>query len=87
MKKITLVLLFLLFLSPAFAKTVQRVKKYDIYKAPALWESNAEWVDVVPEIQSMIDRGWRVVSITAINEVYYQGSQTAYLIVVFEKDD
>lgn len=81
MKKflITLVLLFLI--SPIFAKTVQCVKKYQIYGGVGVA------YDVTPAIQSMLNMGWKVVSITPISIKAGYSNPTDYVIIIFEKEE
>ena len=83
MKRILALLLLLLFISPVFAKTVQRVKKYQVYNGAYSIETN----DVTPQIQSMIDKGWEVVSITPITIRCASSNPTDYVIVLYEKEE
>jgi hypothetical protein len=72
-------LLFLI--NPIFAKTVQCVKKYQVFCGV-----NATY-DVTPSIQSMIDVGWEVISITPITVRIYDSNPTDYIIVVFKREE
>lgn len=83
MKKILVLLLLLLFISPVFAKTIQCVKKYQVYNGAYAIETN----DVTPQIQSMIDKGWKVVSITPITIRCANSNPTDYVIVLYEKEE
>ena len=85
MKKVIIALLFLLFISPMFAKTIQCVKRY---KA---WENyydkrNKYKSEIVPQLEDMLSEGWKIVSITPISAPEGLGS-TDYVIVVFEKEE
>jgi len=81
MKKFLIVLMLLLFISPVFAKTVQCVKKYQVYR------DSVSTYDVTPAIQSMINMGWRVVSITPVTVRAVYSNPTDYVIVVFEREE
>lgn len=81
MKRFLIVLMLLLFISPVFARTVQCVKKYQVYNG----FKNS--LDVTPQIQSMIDKGWKVVSITPITIYCDKANPTDYIIVVFEREE
>ena len=81
MKKFLIVLMLLLFISPVFCKTVQCVKNYQVYKCYSYT------YDVTPQIQSMINQGWKVVSITPITKCYDRSNPTDYVIVVFEREE
>ena len=87
MKKFLIILTLLFLMCPIFAKTTQCVKRFDIYRNDSIWASGAEHRDVTPDIQEMIDKGWKVVCITPITTKFYEGSHTAYIIVVFEKEE
>ena len=87
LKKLFIVVIMLFLMCPMFTKTIQLVKRFDTYKNDSVWASGAEWHDVTPDIQEMIDKGWKVVCITPITMKYYEGSQTYYVIVVFEKEE
>lgn len=84
MKKFLIILLTLLFLiSPVFAKTVQCVKRYQTHS-----DRYIDAMDVTPAIQSMINMGWKVVSITPVTrQVIGHTNVTDYVIVVFEKEE
>ena len=82
MRKLLSILLLLFFISPVFAKTVQCVKKYQVF-AGAYSDAN----DVTPQIQSMINKGWKVVSITPITIRCADSNPTDYVIVLYEKDE
>lgn len=82
MKKFFIILILLLCISPVFAKTVQCVKSYKV------WDNKSYTVnDVTPQIQSMINQGWKVVSITPITRANTHASPTEYVIVIFEKEE
>jgi hypothetical protein len=80
MKKILIILLLFL-VSPVFAKTVQCVRKYQVQA------DSYSTYDVTPAIQSMINMGWKVVSITPITIKYHDTNPTDYVIVLFERDE
>lgn len=82
MKRFLIALMLLALISPVFARTVQCVKKYQVYKGAYSIETN----DVTPQIQSMIDKGWKVVSITPITIRCSGSNPTDYVIVVFEME-
>ena len=79
MKKFLIILTLLFLINPIFAKTVQCVKKYQVY--------NNSTYDVTPAIQSMITIGWKVVSITPITVKVYESNPTDYVIVLFEREE
>ncbi len=81
MKKLMIVLMLLLFISPVFARTIQCVKKYQVYNG------FKNTIDVTPQIQSMINCGWKVVSITPIAMYANSCNPTDYVIVVFEREE
>ena len=81
MKKFLIILTLLFLISPVFAKTVQCVKKYQVY---CNYKST---YDVTPEIQSMLNMRWRVVSITPILQESGYSNPTDYVIVVFEREE
>lgn len=81
MKRFLIVLMLLLFISPVFARTVQCVKKYQVYDGYKIT------IDVTPYIQNMINQGWKVVSITPITVYYNNANPTDYIIVVFEREE
>ena len=83
MKRFLIVLMLLLFISPVFARTVQCVKRYQVYNGAYSIETN----DVTPQIQSMIDKGWKVVSITPITVRCANSNPTDYVIVLFEMEE
>lgn len=87
LKKLFIVVIMLLLMCPIFAKTIQLVKRFDVYKNNGAWYWEAQWIDVTPDIQEMINKGWKVVCITPITMQYNEGSQTHYIIVVFEKEE
>lgn len=87
LKKLFIVLIMLLLMCPLFAKTTQLVKRFDIYQNNSIWATGAEYLDVTPAIQEMIDKGWKVVCIVPITTKHYEGSHTAYIIVIFEKEE
>ena len=80
-KKLFIVLTMLFLMCPMFAKTVQCVKKYQIYNG---YKST---LDATPQIQFMINSGWKVVSITPIAMQNNNANPTDYIIVVFEKEE
>jgi len=80
MKKFLIILTLLFLISPVFAKTVQCIKKYQVYN------KNYSTYDVTPSIQSMINIGWKVISITPINIQCGHSNPTDYVIVVFERE-
>lgn len=81
MKKFLIILTLLFLVGSAFAKTVQCVKKYQVY---CDYKST---YDVTPEIQSMLNMRWRVVSITPIVKESGYSNPTDYVIVVFEREE
>ena len=81
MKRFLIVLMLLTLISPEFARTVQCVKKYQVHNG---YRST---FDVTPQIQYMIDCGWKVVSITPIFKEEYHAAPTDYVIVVFEREE
>lgn len=81
MKKLLIILTLLFLISPVFARTVQCVKKYQVYN------NTTSTCDVTPSIQSMINIGWKVVSITPISVKAYNSNPTDYVIVLFEKEE
>lgn len=83
MKKFLIVLMLLALISPVFARTVQCVKKYQVYNGAYSIETN----DVTPQIQSMIDKGWKVISITPITIRCANSNPTDYVIVIFEMEE
>ena len=85
MKKILIILALLFLISPVFAKTVQCVKKYQVFYENRA--RNGETVDVTPQIQYMLTVGWKVVSITPVSKRKFDSNPTDYVIVVFEKEE
>lgn len=81
MKKFLIVLTLLLLINPVFAKTAQCVRKYQVQA------DSYSTYDVTPAIQSMIDMGWKVMSITPITVKDSNSNPTDYVIVVFEKEE
>ena len=81
MKKFLIVLTLLFLINPIFAKTVQCVKKYQVFCSV-----NVTY-DITPSIQSMINMGWKVVSITPITVRIYDSNPTDYVIVLFEREE
>lgn len=81
MKKFLIILTLLFLISPIFAKTIQCVKKYQVFGGIGVT------YDVTPSIQSMINLGWKVVSITPISIKAGYSNPTDYVIVVFEKEE
>lgn len=82
-KKLFIVLIMLFLMCPMFAKTVQCVKKYQVFKSAYASEN----YDVTPQIQSMINIGWHVVSITPITIRCGDANPTDYVIVVYEREE
>ena len=87
MKRFLIVLVLLALISPVFARTVQCVKKFDIYHSNGNWVWNTEWRDIIPDIQEMLDKGWKVVCMTPVIMPINNGSTTNYVIVVFEREE
>jgi hypothetical protein len=83
MKKFLIILTLLFLISPVFAKTVQCVKKYQVYCD--YYDDSTE--DVTPSIQSMINKGWKVVLITPISVKVDNCNPTDYVIVLFEREE
>lgn len=81
MKKFFIILILLFLISPVFAKTTQCVKKYQVYGGVGIA------YDVTPAIQSMINMGWKVVSITPVSVKAGYSNPTEYVIVIFEKEE
>lgn len=82
MKKFLIVLVLLFLINPVFAKVIQCAKKYQIHGG------FGTAYDVTPSIQSMIDAGWKVVSITPISARQSSSTNpTEYIIVIFEKEE
>lgn len=84
MKRFLIVLMLLMFISPVFAKTVQCVRKYQVLKN---YTPYADTYDVTPAINSMLNQGWRVVSITPVTVRNGDTMPTAYVIVLFEREE
>ena len=84
MKKFLIMLMLLLFISPVFAKTVQCVRSYQVLKDYAAYGST---YDVTPAINSMLNQGWRVVSITPVTVRSGDAMPTDYVIVLFEREE
>jgi hypothetical protein len=82
MKKFLIVLMLLMFISPVFARTIQCVKKYQVYTGIP-----REAYDITPAMQSMINMGWRIVSVTPITAKDNYANPTYYVIVVFEMEE
>lgn len=66
---------------PIFAKTVQCVRSYQVYKGRNVA------IDITPQIQNMIDYGWKVISITSITQSVGTANPTDYVIVLYEKEE
>ena len=81
MKKFLIVLTLLFLINPVFAKAVQCVRKYQVQA------DSYSTYDVTPAIQSMINMGWKVMSITPITVKDSYSNPTDYVIVVFEKEE
>ena len=84
MKKFLIVLMLLLFISPVFAKTVQRVGKYQVLKD---YNAYGSTYDVTPAMNSMLAQGWKIVSITPVTVRNGDTMPTDYIIVVFEREE
>ena len=83
MKRFLIVLVLLALISPVFARTIQCVKKYQVYNGAY----SIETIDVTPQIQSMINNGWKVVSITPITIRCANSNPTDYVIVLYEREE
>ncbi len=82
-KKLFIILTMLFLMCPMFAKTVQCVKSYHIFNRLESSELN-----LTLQIQNMLDKGWKVISITPIADKYsYNGYPTIYVIVIFEREE
>ena len=81
MKRLLILLILLMATSSVFAKTVQCVKKFQVYA------DHRSTYDVTPAIQSMLNMGWKVVSITPITMKDNYSNPTDYVIVLFERDE
>ena len=81
MKRLFIVLIMLFLMYSLFAKTVQCVRSYQVFD---FYDST---YNVTPQIQSMINQGWKVVSITPITKSYERSNPTDYVIVVFEREE
>ena len=84
MKKFLIILTLLFLISPVFAKTVQCVRSYQVLKNYTVY---GDTYDVTPAIQSMLNQGWRVVSITPITVRNGDTMPTDYVIVLFEREE
>ena len=84
MKRFLIVLMLLIFISPVFAKTVQCVRTYQVLKDYNVYGST---FDVSPAINSMINQGWRVVSITPVTARSGDAMPTDYVILLFEREE
>ena len=84
MKKFLIVLMLLLFISPVFAKTVQCVRKYQVLQNYTAYGST---YDVTPAMNSMLNQGWKIVSITPVTVRNGDTMPTDYIIVVFEREE
>ena len=84
MKKFLIILMLLMFISPVFAKTVQCVRTYQVFKD---YNAYGSTFDVAPAINSMINLGWRVVSITPVTTRSGDTMPTDYVIVLFEREE
>jgi len=84
MKKLMIVLMLLMFISPVFAKTVQCVRSYQVLKDYTAYGST---YDVTPAINSMLNQGWRIVSITPVTVRNGDTMPTDYVIVLFEREE
>ena len=85
-KKLFIVLAMLFLMCPLFAKTTQCVKKYQCYGGMGDYGMTNVY-DVTPQIQSMINQGWKVISITPISIKVSDSNPTDYVIVVFEMEE
>ena len=84
MKRFLIVLMILLFISPVFAKTVQCVRSYQVLKDYTAYGST---YDVSPAMNSMLNQGWKIVSITPVTVRNGDTMPTDYVIVVFEREE
>lgn len=84
MKKFLIVLILLFLISPVFAKTVQCVRSYQVLKS---YNAYGSTYDVTPAMQSMLNQGWRIVSITPVTTRSGETMPTDYIIVVFEREE
>ena len=75
MKKFLAILTILFLISPIFAKTAQYVESY----------SRLSVSEIVSDIQSMINQGWKVVLITS--PVTKGWSDRYQVIVLFKKEE
>lgn len=82
MKKLFIVLTILFLMCPMFAKTVQCVKSYHVFDRHESSELN-----LTLQIQNMLDKGWKVISITPIANKYSNGYPTIYVIVIYEREE
>ena len=87
MKRLFIVLTMLILMCPLFAKTVQCVKRFDVYHPTSVWRDGTEWRDITSDIQEMINKGWKIVCTTPITMCIGSGSATQHVIVVFEKEE
>lgn len=81
MKKFLIILTLLFLINPVFAKTVQCVRKYQVF------DDFRSTYDVTPAIQSMLNQGWKVVSVTPVTRKDTNSNPTDYVIVVFEWEE
>ena len=86
MKRFLIVLMLLMFISPVFAKTVQCVKSYQVYKG-SYANAYGSTYDVAPDINFMLSQGWLVVSITPVTVKSGDTMPTDYVIVLFEREE
>ena len=84
MKRFLIVLMLLTLISPVFARTVQCVRSYQVLKDYTPYGST---YDVTPAINSMLNQGWRIVSITPVTVRNGDTMPTDYVIVLFEKEE
>lgn len=76
MKKFLAIITMLFLISPIFAKTVQHVESY----------SRGSLSNIVSDIQSMINQGWKVISITLPIVTEFLGDWYE-VIVLYEKEE
>ena len=81
MKRFLIAILFVILVCPIFAKTIQKVEKYQVY-----YDDHYTY-DVTPAMNYMLKNGWRIVSITPVTRDEGYNNPTDYIIVVYEKDE
>lgn len=83
MKKFLIILSLLFILSPLSAKTIQKVEKYQVFND----SDRCHPYDVTPQLNYMVQNGWKIISITTITQTYSYNTPTSYIIVVYEKEE